>query len=138
MHSASAVNGNRSTPLANTALRFDAIPVRNQLLAALSSSDLADIAPHFETMHVDAPTALFGAGESIEYVYFPETTVVSIVNTHHGERTVEVGSVGHEGMAGLAAFLDGGVSPLKAFAQIPGYARRMDAKVFRQLAAAPG
>ena len=119
-------------------MQFDDIPVRNQLLAALGASDLAGIKPDFETVRVDLPTPLFGAGGSIDHVYFPETAVVSLVSTPRERRTPEVNAVGREGMAGLSVFLSGYGSSVQAFAQAPGIARRMDARVFRRLSAAPG
>ena len=41
-------------------------------------------------------------------------------------------------MAGLPVFLDAEVSPVQAYAHVPGVARRMNAQAFRLLSAAPG
>jgi CRP-like cAMP-binding protein len=112
--------------------------VRNQLLAALGASVLSELKPHFETVHIARPTALFGEAGSVGHVYFPENAVVSFENTLRAGRTVEETAVGREGMAGLSVFLNGYGSLVHAFAQVPGVARRMDARTFRRLSAAPG
>jgi CRP-like cAMP-binding protein len=137
LSTSSAGDARLSGRVSATALRFDDTAVRNQLLAALGPGDLAEIKPYFETVNLE-PMALVEADEPIDHVYFPENAVVSLVNTLPDGRTVEVGAVGHEGMVGLPVFLNGGVAFLKAFVHVPGIARRMDARVFRRLSAAPG
>jgi len=45
--------------------------------------------------------------------------------------TVEVATIGNEGVVGLAAYLGDGSSPMETFVQIPGEAVRLDAGAFR-------
>jgi len=119
-------------------LEFDDVPLRNQLLAALEPTVLSELKLHFETVNIARSTTIFGENDSIGHVYFPENAVVSFENRLGEGRTVEEGSVGYEGMAGLSVFLNGYGSSIQAFAQVPGVVRRMDARVFRRLTAAPG
>ena len=118
-------------------LYFDDVPLRNQLLAALDVAALDGIKPHFSTVHIAPPIALFGVDGSIGDVYFPETAIVSVVNTVHC-RSVEVEAVGNDGMAGLHVFLNDTDSTARAFALGSGVVRRMDARVFKRLSAVPG
>jgi CRP-like cAMP-binding protein len=60
------------------------------------------------------------------------------VSTLHEGGTVEVGTAGREGMAGLPVFLGVRRSSIRATVQIPGVAARMDAELFAQLATADG
>jgi CRP-like cAMP-binding protein len=63
--------------------------------------------------------------EPIEYVYFPIEGIVSLTGSWDDERSVEVATVGNEGMVGLAAFLKVRSTPLTAIVQIAGNAVRM-------------
>jgi CRP-like cAMP-binding protein len=81
---------------------------------------------------------LFEPERPIDHVYFPETAVFSLVSTLHEGGSVEVGTVGCEGMAGLPVFLSDDTSSARALAQIAGAAARMEAAAFRRLASAPG
>lgn len=47
-------------------------------------------------------------------------------------RTVEVATIGNEGIVGLSAYIGDGRSSMEVFVQIPGEAVRMDAGAFRQ------
>jgi len=113
-------------------------PVRNRLFAALPADELARIEPLLEPVRLEQREPLFEREESIRAVYFPETAVISLVSALGDGATVEVGTVGCEGVAGLPVFLGGDTSSVRAFAQIPGEAVRMSAEAFAKLAAAPG
>lgn len=113
-------------------------PPRNVLLAALPSDEMARIQPHLEMVRLEQREPLFEPETPIRHVYFPETAVVSLVSTLARRGAVEVGTVGYEGMAGLSAFLADDTSSLRAFAQIPGVAGRMEVATFMRLAQAPG
>jgi CRP-like cAMP-binding protein len=108
---------------------------RNRLIGALPHDEYQRIKPYLEPVIFHQRQSLFEAYENIRYVYFPETLVVSIVSALESGRTVEVGTAGYEGMAGLPLFLADNTSSVRAFAQIPGLAHRMDAKAFIELSA---
>lgn len=119
-------------------IQFDDIPVRNQLLSALAPHDLATLKPYFETVHLRRRTVVCCTGESSRRVVFPESAVVSLVNTLRDGRALGVGTVGREGMVGLHVFLGDGTAPIKAVVHVPGAARSMDALVFKGLAESSG
>ena len=123
----------------NAMARLDSgTPVRNRLLAALSEVDLARLRPHLESVWLAQRDLLFEAEAPIRHVYFPETAVVSLVSIMCDGNTVEVGTAGCEGLAGLSLFLAQDSSSVRAFAQVAGAAWRMDAARFMMFAAAPG
>lgn len=113
-------------------------PMRNRLLAALSPADFASIEPYLTRVHFDQRQVLFEPEEPIDSVIFPETMVVSLVSTFEEGATIEVGTTGCEGMAGLPLFLGDDSSSILAFAQIPGDGLRMPAEDFMRLATSPG
>ena len=112
-------------------------PARNRLLGGLPADELARIEPHLELVELRQRDVLFDAEEPIRHVYFPQSAVISLVSTLRAG-TVEVGTVGCEGMAGLPLFLGDDSSSIRAFAQIPGAAVRIEASAFTHLAGAPG
>src|SRR5436190_1839538 len=110
---------------------------RNHLLAVLPSEEFEHLRPKLERVEVRQRELLFDAETPIRYVYFPETMVASLVNIFTEGRTVEVGTAGREGMAGLPIFLGDDASSLRVFAQIAGTASRMEAGTFLRLASPP-
>ena len=121
-----------------SALAGAARPIRNGLLGALPAEDLERIRPHLEQVELEQRELLFDSETPIRHVYFPETAVVSLVSTLAVGGTVEIGTAGREGMAGLSVFLSGGGSSVQAFTQISGEAMRIEATVFSRLASVPG
>jgi CRP-like cAMP-binding protein len=105
----------------------------NRLLAALAvlaPDDAAWLATEREPVMLEAGQLIAPAGVAFEHVYFPETAVLSVVSRMSDGGAVEVGTVGNEGIAGVATFLDAEASPNETFAQIPGAASRVPAEQF--------
>jgi CRP-like cAMP-binding protein len=113
-------------------------PLRNGLLASLSSRELAALLPSLEYVQVEVGDSVFEPETPIPYVYFPETAVVSLVSELRDGGTVEVGTAGCEGMAGLPVFLGEDRASVRAFIQVPGTALRMESEQFARLASVPG
>src|SRR4051812_45563847 len=103
---------------------------RNRLLAALSRADYEALARRLEAVRLEPKQVLLARGGPIEYVYFPRGAVASILVDASEDRLVEGGSVGNEGMVGLAASLDVGLAVEDAICRIPGEAARMEARAF--------
>lgn len=101
--------------------------IQNNLLAALSETGRQDLGSHLTKVSVSLGQVLHQAHEEIEYVYFPENCVISILSTMEDGSTVEVGVVGHEGMVGLRVLLGVKKTPHCAVVQIAGNAIRMRA-----------
>ena len=87
--------------------------------------------PHLE--HVDAPIGkyLFRADDPLNYVYFPEQSVVSMLITMENGAMVEVGMIGNEGIVGIRALFGKDISTYDAVVQIPDSCLRMKADVLR-------
>lgn len=98
----------------------------NMLLAGLPGSELEVLAPQLELLDVELRHNVYEPRRPIEHVYFPLTSVFSMVATTPDERTtVEVGTIGFEGFVGLPLFLGSSVSPHASFCQIAGRAARL-------------
>ncbi len=93
---------------------------KNRLLAALPADDFRRLAPHLKTIKIRTRQVLQKQGEPLRHVYFPNGGVVSITSILLDGRTVEVATVGDEGMLGIEAFLsDDVVAPGETLMQVP-------------------
>jgi CRP-like cAMP-binding protein len=104
----------------------------NKILAALSSPESLRFASQVERVSLAQGEVIYDPETKIEYVYFPETAVFSMLATMHDGSTVEVGPVGDEGMLGLRVFLGGETSLYQAIVHVAGSAMRMRADVLRE------
>lgn len=110
----------------------DARP-ENHLLAALTPEEYAALAPYLDAVALTPGQRLGPPHESIPYVYFPLSGVVSILRRMTDGTEVEVGTVGREGMSALAVFLGGTEMPTECVVQLGGIAQRIRAGDLRAL-----
>lgn len=104
---------------------------RNQLLGRLNADEFARLAPHLEDVSLDFKQVLFEPGDRIEFGHFVEQGVMSLITLVDGNDTVETGTVGNEGMVGLAAFLENDRAQEQGVCQIAGSAKRIKVEVLR-------
>lgn len=100
------------------------VKLENRLLQALPRKDRQRLEAKLEPVYLPYKEQIYDVGSPIPYVYFPTNCMLSMVTEMEGG-TVEVGTIGNEGMAGLPIFLRTDSFPSKCFAQVPGDAVRM-------------
>ena len=105
--------------------------VANQVLATLSPQDYRRIEAQLELVTLDFGQVLYEPGKPIRHVYFPIDCLISLLTAVDKRRTLEVGMVGNEGMAGMPFILGIGVSGVRAIVQGKGTALRMGSAPFR-------
>jgi CRP-like cAMP-binding protein len=110
----------------------------NHLLAALPGDAYEGLLPELEIVEGRVRDRLYEADRPIRHVWFPLGGVVSLVTTVEEGGTVEVGTVGNEGLVGVPVLLGAETSPLTAFTQIAGPLARMRADSFRTAVARGG
>jgi CRP-like cAMP-binding protein len=93
---------------------------RNRLLAALPPDEYRRLEPELTAVPLPQHTVLEPAGGPIERIYFPWDGVCSFTATMRDGRTVEVGTIGNEGVVGIAAFFGGGLPDVETIVQVPG------------------
>lgn len=106
-------------------------PPGNRLLAALPPDEYDRLRPHLEHYEFGVKEMVHRPGEPITEVIFPASGVYSLVTTMDDGATMEVATVGDEGMVGIPVFLGDATSPLTVFSQIPGDAFRLPAGKLR-------
>jgi hypothetical protein len=87
---------------------------------------------HNPARHTAGGETLITPDAPICALYFPLDAVVSVVGTLADGTQLEVGTIGNEGVVGVARFLRATRMPFTAVAQVPGAALRMDAETFDQ------
>ena len=103
----------------------------NHILASIPVGEYGRLSRQLELVPLKFSQVLYEPGNAIEYVYFPLDSMVSLLTAVDRKRTLEVGMVGNEGMAGMPFILGVGISGVRALVQGAGQAMRMDAKAFR-------
>ena len=75
-------------------------PHANRLLGLLPPRDYQRLRPHLHRIPLEYRQSLYRANKPIEFVYFIETGVGSLVNTMKNGDAAEVGTIGNEGVVG--------------------------------------
>jgi len=106
-------------------------PKQNHLLAALPAADYECLLPHLEPVPLPLGWAIYESGSQHGYLYFPTTSVVSLLRVIADEASAEIAVVGHEGVVGIAPFMGGKTAPPPAVVQSAGYAFRLKGSVLK-------
>jgi CRP-like cAMP-binding protein len=108
-----------------------AAPPANRLLGLLSPRDYRRLGPHLHGIPLGYRQSLYRANKRIEFVYFIETGVGSLVNTMANGQAAEVGTIGNEGLVGLPVVFGDDRAPTSVYVQVPGAGLRMQAAAFK-------
>jgi CRP-like cAMP-binding protein len=111
-------------------------PYTNRLLTSFPAADLDRLRPHLEPISYKLYDPLIKPNETISHVVFPETCLASLVTILEDGSSVEGGSVGREGMAGVPAILDAKTTPMQTLIQVAGDATRVESRIMREVYAA--
>ncbi len=103
----------------------------NRLLSSLPPRELARLMPLLEPVELALRQPVYDAGMPFRHVYFPEQGLISVVALMDDGHSIEVGTIGTEGMTGSPVLSDG-TSPYRHFVQIEGRALRMPAVRLRE------
>jgi CRP-like cAMP-binding protein len=104
----------------------------NRLLDSLPRPDLERLRPHLEAVSVGVKHVVYEPNGPIKHVYFPINCVISLVTYLEDGASVEMATIGLEGMVGLPIFLGTDTMPSRAFGQVPGDALRITAAAFTE------
>ncbi len=100
-------------------------PKQNHLLLALPAADFDRLAPHLELVPMPLGKVLYESGTQLRHVYFPTTSIVSLLYVMENGASAEIAIVGNEGMVGVALFMGGETTPSRALVQSAGHAYRL-------------
>lgn len=111
-------------PSANT-------PAQNHLLAALPEDDAARFFQHLELVPMTLGEVLYESGAQMRHVYFPTTSIVSLLYVMEDGASAEIAVVGNEGIVGISLFMGGETTPSRAVVQSAGHAYRMRGQLLK-------
>ena len=102
----------------------------NRLLSMLQNAGEARMLRRLEQLHLKRKDSLYRPDVPITHAYFPLTGVASLVVDMADGPSIEVGTMGNEGMVGMPLVLGSDRSPTHAYVQIAGEFMRMPAADF--------
>jgi CRP-like cAMP-binding protein len=107
-------------------------PVSNRILLALPDSEYLSIRPGLQYLAMPHHLSLYEPNRKLEFVYFPNGGLISLVVVMEDGKTVEVGVLGNEGFAGIPAAFGLIKSPIREVVQIAGDGFKMKVGAFRR------
>ncbi|MFM9904620.1 MAG: Crp/Fnr family transcriptional regulator [Pyrinomonadaceae bacterium] len=102
--------------------------LKNYILAGLTDHDFDRIAGKLDRVSLKLGQVLHESGDSMDYVYFPTTAIVSLLYIMENGATAEIGVVGNDGILGVELFMGGETTTNRAIIQSAGFGFRMKAK----------
>ena len=106
-------------------------PHQNHLLDALPTGDLERFAEHLELVTMSLGDVLYESGSTMRYVYFPTTSIVSLLYVMEDGASAEIAVVGNEGILGISLFMGGETTPSRAVVQSAGHGYRLKAALIK-------
>lgn len=103
-------------------------PTLNQLIAALPPAEKERWLPQLEWVEMPLGQVLYESGSLLTHVYFPTTSIVSLLYVMENGASAEIAVVGNEGIVGVSLFMGGGSTPSRAVVQSAGEGYRLDAQ----------
>ena len=108
------------------------IPTQNHLLAALPENEYERLLPHLEAVSMPLGEALYESGGRLQHVYFPTTSIVSLLYVLEDGASAELAVVGNEGVLGISLFMGGETTPNRAVVQSAGFGYRLKSSLLKE------
>jgi CRP-like cAMP-binding protein len=102
---------------------------QNQLLASLPPAEWQRWKPFLEPVEMPLGQALYESGTLMTHVYFPTTSIVSLLYVMEDGASAEIAVVGNEGIVGVSLFMGGGTTPSRAVVQSKGEGFRLRSRL---------
>ncbi len=106
-------------------------PRKNHLLAALAGEQWQRWQPLLEQVDMPLGQVLYESGKTLSHIYFPTTSIVSLLYVMENGASAEIAVVGNEGLVGVSLFMGGGSTPSRAVVQSAGHGFRLKASAMK-------
>jgi CRP-like cAMP-binding protein len=107
--------------------------VSNVILLSVPDQEYSLLRPHLDPIELPQYKILQEPGEKIDFTYFPNAGMASIVALSRDGRSVEVGIVGVEGMIGMPLTIGLRQDTFRAIMQMSGSGVRVRSDVFEDI-----
>jgi len=108
------------------------LPLKNHLLAALAPDVQHRLLPQLEWISLPLGMVLYESGDTLQHVYFPTDSIVSLLYVMEDGASAEISVVGNDGFIGIAILMGGESTPSRAIVQSGGTAYRLSASRFKE------
>jgi CRP-like cAMP-binding protein len=108
-----------------------ASPRQNHLLAALPQAEWQRWLPQLEHVSMPLGLVIYESGSTLSHVYFPTTSIVSLLYVMENGACAEIAVVGNEGLVGISLFMGGESTPSRAVVQSAGEGYRLRAPTIK-------
>jgi CRP-like cAMP-binding protein len=95
---------------------------QNAILDSLPGADYKRLYPNMEQVVLVRGDVLQEPGTPMSHVYFPSTSIVSLMSVMENGNSVEIAAVGNEGMVGVAQVTNANAMSTRAVVQKAGWA----------------
>jgi len=107
-------------------------PRQNHLLAALPVAEWERWLPALEPIDMPLGEVLYESGVAMTHVYFPTTSIVSLLYVMEDGASAEIAVVGNEGIVGVSLFMGGETTPSRSVVQSAGQGFRMRGQLLKE------
>src|SRR5450631_3539846 len=104
----------------------------NSLLAALPDPEWQRWEPLLQPVDMPLGEVLYESGATLTHVYFPTTSIVSLLYVMENGASAEIAVVGNEGLVGVSLFMGGESTPSRAVVQSAGHGFRLKAQSMKE------
>jgi len=104
---------------------------KNLLLAGVPKASWDRWESHLEVVDMPLGQVLYESGGPLSHVYFPTTSIVSLLYVLENGSSAEIAVVGNEGLVGISLFMGGESTPSRAVVQSAGTGYRLRAKYMK-------
>jgi CRP-like cAMP-binding protein len=104
---------------------------QNRLLAALAPAEARRLRPYLDPVTMELGHVIYESGRRTDHVYFPTTSIVSLLYVLEDGASAEIAVVGRDGMVGISLFMGGETTPSRAVVQSAGEALMLPAGVLK-------
>jgi CRP-like cAMP-binding protein len=113
-------------------MKFAPEQLLNRLLLALPPAEMQWLTRHLVHVPCSRGEVLIDADRALDYVFFPNSGVISVVAVYANGDIIEMATIGREGCTGLQAMLGAEMSSVRFLVQIPGSAMKISRAAFRR------
>jgi CRP-like cAMP-binding protein len=106
-------------------------PAQNRLLAVLPAAEVERLHPHLELVPMQLGGVVYESGSRLDSVYFPTTSIVSLLYVMADGASAEIAVLGNDGIVGVALCMGGETTPSRGIVQSAGFAYRLPAQLLK-------
>ena len=97
----------------------------------MPATEFERLLPQLELVPMPLGEVLYESGGKLNHVYFPTTSIVSLLYVLENGASAEIAIVGNEGILGISLFMGGETTPSRAVVQSAGYGYRLKAQLLK-------